>query len=158
MFAKEMAKQSLPLLILCGIGAIIAGSIIGIMNSPNEGENLFLKIPGLLIVIPGIIAMRGNISTALGSRLGSAYHLGVINTDNLFNKELKENITASLLLSLIMSFIIGILAYIISFLSYWPNQPLPLPVKIFAPNRISNPSVKSYVNFGRISASSSLKS
>ena len=60
MFAKEMAKQSLPLLIFCGIGAIIAGSILGLMNSPNPDQNLFLKIPGLLIVIPAIIAIPTN--------------------------------------------------------------------------------------------------
>mgnify|MGYP006306609569 CR=1 FL=1 len=126
MFAKEMLKQSLPLLILCGIGAIIAGSILNLMNSSNPDNNIFLKIPGLLIVIPAIIAMRGNISTALGSRLGSAYHLGVIKADDIFNNELKQNIVGSLLLSLIMSFIIGILAYIISFLMGLSDLPHPI--------------------------------
>ena len=126
MFAKEMAKQSLPLLIFCGIGAIAAGSILSLMNSPVENENLFLKLPGLLIVIPAIIAMRGNISTALGSRLGSAYHLGIIDADNLFNNELKQNILGSLTLSFIMSFLIGILAYIISFFMGLSSLPNPI--------------------------------
>jgi len=126
MFAKEMAKQSLPLLILCGIGAIAAGSILSLMNSPVESQNLFLKIPGLLIVIPAIIAMRGNISTALGSRLGSAYHLGIIDADNLFNNELKQNILGSLILSFIMSFLIGVLSYIISFFMGISSLPNPI--------------------------------
>ena len=115
MYAKEMVKQSLPLILMCGLGAIVAGSTLNLMNSSNPDSNLFLKIPGLIVVIPAIIAMRGNISTALGSRLGSAYHLGVIDKDNLWNNDLKQNVLGSLVLSLTMSFLIGILAYVTSF-------------------------------------------
>jgi mgtE-like transporter len=110
MLAKEMVKQSLPLLIFCGIGGILAGSTLGVMT------DLLEQIPGLIVVIPAIIAMRGNISTAFGSRLGSAYHLGVIDADNMWNKELKQNIIGSLVLSFITSILIGIIAYFSSVL------------------------------------------
>jgi len=110
MLAKEMVKQSLPLLIFCGIGGILAGSTLGVM------ADLLEQIPGLIVVIPAIIAMRGNISTAFGSRLGSAYHLGVIDADNMWNKELKQNIIGSLVLSFITSILIGMLAYFSSVL------------------------------------------
>ncbi len=110
MLAKEMVKQSLPLLIFCGIGGILAGSTLGVM------ADLLEQIPGLIVVIPAIIAMRGNISTAFGSRLGSAYHLGVIDADNMWNEELKQNIIGSLVLSFIISILIGILAYFSSVL------------------------------------------
>ncbi|KYK27257.1 hypothetical protein AYK20_08375 [Thermoplasmatales archaeon SG8-52-1] len=120
MYAKEMVKQSLPLIIFCGLGAIVAGSTLGVMS------DLIREIPGLIVIIPAIIAMRGNISTAFGSRLGSAYHLGVIDADNLWNKELMQNIIGSLVLSFLVSIIIGILAYITSlFLRVAPN-----PIKI----------------------------
>jgi mgtE-like transporter len=105
MFAKEMLKQSLPLLVVCGLGGILAGNTFGAM------ANTLQDIPGLIVVIPAVIAMRGNISTALGSRLGSAYHLGIINAENLWNEELKQNLLGSITLSLIMSIIIGFLAY-----------------------------------------------
>jgi len=117
MIAKEMLKQSLPLLLLCGIGGIFAGNILGLMSS------LFQTIPGLIVVIPGIIALRGNISTAFGSRLGSAYHLGVINAENIWNNELKQNIIGSIVLSFIVSLLIGVLSYIttILFFDITPN-------------------------------------
>ena len=105
-----MVKQSLPLLILCGFGAIFTGTALGGMSK------VFQSIPGLIVVIPGVIAMRGNISTALGSRLGSAYHLGIINVGNLWNDDLKQNILGSLILSILVSLIIGLLAYITSLL------------------------------------------
>ena len=121
MIAKEMLKQSLPLLLLCGIGGIFAGNILGLMSS------LFQTIPGLIVVIPGIIALRGNISTAFGSRLGSAYHLGVINAENIWNNELKQNIIGSIVLSFIVSLLIGVLSYITTILFF---DITPNPYKI----------------------------
>lgn len=120
MFAKEMLKQSLPLLIVCGIGGIVAGNTLGAMVS------IFKDIPGLIVVIPAIIALRGNISTALGSRLGSAYHLGIIDAENMWNKELKQNIIGSLVLSFLMSFVIGVLAYVTSLVLNVQPDPFKL--------------------------------
>jgi mgtE-like transporter len=105
MYAKEMLKQSLPLLIFCGLGGIVAGSTLSVM------ADIIQNIPGLIVVIPAIIALRGNISTAFGSRLGSAYHLGIIDAENMWNNELKQNVIGSLVLSFLISTIIGILAY-----------------------------------------------
>ena len=124
MYAKEMVKQSLPLIVFCGLGAIIAGSTLGVMI------DLFESIPGLIVVIPGIIAIRGNISTALGSRLGSAYHLGIIDADNLWNEELKQNILGSFVLSFLVAIIIGVLAYVTSILP--PINVYPDPVKLIS--------------------------
>jgi len=112
MILKQMVKQSLPLLILCGIGGIFTGSILGSM------VDIFHRIPGLLVVIPGIIALRGNISTAFGSRLGSAYHLGLINADNMWNDALKQNVLGSLVLSIVVSAAIGLIAYVTTFVFF----------------------------------------
>lgn len=120
MYAKEMVKQSLPLIVFCGLGAIVAGSTLGVMI------DLLREIPGLIVVVPAIIALRGNISTAFGSRLGSAYHLGIINTDNLWNEELKQNILGSLILSFFVAIIIGILAYLTSLILGVYPDPLKL--------------------------------
>lgn len=110
MYAKEMVKQSLPLLVICGLGGIVTGNTLGAMVI------ILQRIPGLIVVIPAVIALRGNISTALGSRLGSAYHLGLIDEQNLWTGDLKQNIFGSIVLSFVMSFIIGILAYCTSLL------------------------------------------
>ena len=119
MFAKELLKQSLPLLILCGLGGIIAGNTLGVMI------DILKNIPGLIVTIPAIIALRGNISTTLGSRLGSAYHLGIINENNLWNEELKNNVIGSLVLSLLVSIIVGILAYLTT-LAFFNINPNPI--------------------------------
>ena len=131
MYAKEMLKQSLPLLIFCGLGGIVAGSTLGVMT------DILQKIPGLIVVIPAIIALRGNISTAFGSRLGSAYHLGIIDADNMWNEELKENILGSIVLSFITSIIIGILAYVSSILLNVYPDPLKLITIVLLAGAIS---------------------
>jgi len=131
MYAKEMLKQSLPLLILCGLGGIVAGSTLGGM------VQIFQKIPGLIVVIPAIIALRGNISTALGSRLGSAYHLGIIDAENMWNEELKQNVLGSIALSFITSVKIGILAYVSSILLNVYPDPLKLITIVILAGAIS---------------------
>ena len=127
MYAREIVKQSLPLIVMCGLGAIVAGSTLGLMTG------LFESIPGLIVVIPAIIAMRGNISTALGSRLGSAYHLGVIDSDNLWNDELKQNIIGSFVLSFLVSITVGVLAFITTILFF----KFSIDVKILAVKLVS---------------------
>lgn len=102
----NVLRQSLPLLLLCGIGEVFAGSILGGM------KNVLDENPGFLVLIPAIIALRGNISMALGSRLGSAAHLGLIDLKNLYNQEMKENFKASVFLSIFISAIAGFLAYL----------------------------------------------
>jgi mgtE-like transporter len=81
------------------------------------------------VVIPGIIALRGNISTAFGSRLGSAYHLGIINAENMWNEELKQNVMGSIILSITVSLLVGILAYITTVLFFTIN---PNPYKLIS--------------------------
>jgi len=131
MLAKEMIRQSLPLLVLCGIGGIIAGSTLGVM------ADILKTIPGLIVVIPAIIALRGNISTAFGSRLGSAYHLGVIDADNMWNDELKQNILGSVILSFITSIVIGVLAYVSSILLNVYPDPVKLIVIVIIAGAVS---------------------
>ena len=69
---KHLLKQSLPMLIVCGIGEVYAGMVLCQMRGVLE------ILPGLIILVPAIIGMKGNIDTTLGSRLGSAIHMGVI--------------------------------------------------------------------------------
>lgn len=105
METSSIIRQTLPLLILCGIGEVMAGTTLGGM------EEFIRDLPGLIVLVPAIMGMKGNITTALGSRLGSAAHLGLISLDDLWNKELKENLTASIMLNVTMCFFAGVLAY-----------------------------------------------
>lgn len=104
-----MLRQSLPLLILCGIGEVFAGTLFG------HSADALDMLPGLIVLVPALIGLRGNINTTLGSRLGSAAHMGLISSKDFLNDEMKENLKASITLSVIMSFVAGLLAYATTF-------------------------------------------
>jgi mgtE-like transporter len=68
------------------------------------------QIAGLMILIPAAIGMRGNIFGALGSRLGTAMNIGTFELSMRKGSLLRQNFEASLLLTIIMSFLMGVMA------------------------------------------------
>ena len=107
--SSKVLKQSVVVLLLSSITAIIAGLFLGFW------KEILLLLPGLIILLPGAIDMRGSIFAALGSRLSSSLHLGTVTRFNIKNKTVRNNISASLALSLILSVLLGILAKAFSF-------------------------------------------
>ena len=105
-----MLKLSLPLLLLCGLGEIFAGRLLGGMSQ------LLLENPGLIVLIPALIGLKGNIDITLGSRLGSAIHLGIISPGNIWNEEMRANVGAAFVLTATMTVIAGFLAFFTSFI------------------------------------------
>jgi mgtE-like transporter len=63
-----------------------------------------------MILIPPAIGMRGNIFGALGSRLGTAMNIGTFEMSMKKGSLLRQNFEASLLLTIVMSFLMGIMA------------------------------------------------
>lgn len=65
---SSVIKESLIALLICAIGDLCAGIILGKMT-------FFLEaFPGLLVIIPGAIGMRGNIFGSFASRLSTNLH------------------------------------------------------------------------------------
>lgn len=102
---KRVIKESFLILLLCTIGGVIAGLVL------HNMEDELIKVPGILILLPAILGMRGNVSGALGSRLASALHLGLIKPELKGSKILYENYLAAMILNVVMSFLLGIIAY-----------------------------------------------
>ena len=127
-----MFRQSFIVLLLCGIGGILAGTVLGNMVGSLD------EVTGLIVLIPAIIGMKGNIFTTMGSRLGSASHMGLITPEKMFNRELWENVKGTFFLALIMSVITGILASLSSFLLHitgtvgMPNVPAIMFIAVVA--------------------------
>lgn len=90
-------------------GGLIAGTILAIYT------NKILLIPGMLILLPGFLEMRGNISGSFASRLSSGLFLGAIKPDNLKTKIIQGNLLASFLLAIFVSFALGLIAFVFNF-------------------------------------------
>src|SRR6476646_9046310 len=63
-------RQGLAALLVSSGGDLLAGLTLGAITGTLE------KLPGLLVLVPAAIGMRGNIFGALGSRLGTLVHTG----------------------------------------------------------------------------------
>ena len=90
--------------------------IIGVLVASSGGlilasaETTLTKLPGLLLLLPGAIALRGNIFGSMGSRLGTAAHTGTFGLSYRIESVLIQNLLASGSLSLISSLVLAILA------------------------------------------------
>ncbi len=86
-------RESFPVLVVSLFGGIVAGTILG-----GEGmRNAFATIPGLLLMIPAIMAMRGNIYGAMGARIATALHQGFIEPELHRQERLQTVIAAALI-------------------------------------------------------------
>src|SRR5436853_506308 len=73
-----------------------------------------VALPGLFILIPAAIGMRGNIFGALGSRLGTQIHAGTFRLSRRVDTPFGQNIAASIVLSLSISAALAVLARAVS--------------------------------------------
>lgn len=105
---SSIVREALPFEVLATVGGVIAGIILSGMT--NELE----MIPGLIVIYPGVLGLRGNVSSTLGSRLGSAIHMGLITDIDRNNPELTNNISGSLLLGFIMAIVLGVLGHFVT--------------------------------------------
>jgi len=89
-------------------GDLIAGFALGVMTHRLD------KLPGLLILVPAAIGMRGNIFGAVGSRLGTSIHSGLFRVTRERTGVLYQNAYASLMLSISTSAFLAVAARVVS--------------------------------------------
>ncbi len=115
---KSSIKEGLIALLICAVGDLIAGIILGKMT-------FFLEtFPGLLVIIPGAIGMRGNIFGSFASRLSTNLHIGIISPEFEFSEQLNYNIFTSFVLTLVLSIFLGIVGKIFCILLNSPSMEL----------------------------------
>ncbi len=91
-------------LLLSSGGDLLAGLTLGSITGTLE------HLPGLLVLVPAAIGMRGNIFGALGSRLGTAIQVGTFRLSRRRETLVGQNLAASISLSLSISLALAVLA------------------------------------------------
>lgn len=97
-------QQSMAALLVCSVTALAAGLTLGYMTGTLE------RLPGLIVLVPAAIGMRGNIFGALGSRLGTAIHTGQFDGRLQRRNLAGQNVAASAALTLFISLALAVLA------------------------------------------------
>ncbi|WP_459192987.1 magnesium transporter [Halosimplex sp. J119] len=103
---REAYRSALPTLLVSALGGLLAGGILGGMESQLEA------VPGLLVVVPAFLAIRGSVYGSLGSRLSSALHQGLIEARFEADDRLVSAVAAALINGVAASLIAAVLAFV----------------------------------------------
>ncbi|MFW5912728.1 MAG: magnesium transporter [Candidatus Hadarchaeota archaeon] len=102
--------QGLPILVVCALIEFGAGSFLGSIEENLAG-------PGIIIMVPPLLDLRGNIGGAMASRLGTGLHGGIIDSEKIWNPEVTNNLGASSFLTLFTATAVGFMAFGVSVLT-----------------------------------------
>lgn len=70
--ARDAYRGALPALAASAVGGLGAGVVLGGMRAELEA------MPGLLVLVPALLATRGNVYGAFGARVATALHQGMV--------------------------------------------------------------------------------
>ncbi len=129
----KMIRESFIALLL----ALIADSFAGILL--NHSIGVFNAIPGLLMILPALLDMRGNIYGAQISRLSSKLHLGEIK--NMKDEKVKINIISAIALAFTVSYIMILLTSGVFYITKGVIIPVIIILTIILTNHFFTSSI-----------------
>jgi mgtE-like transporter len=102
--SQEAVRQSLVALALNSSTSLAAGAFLGSITGTFE------ELPGLLVLVPAAIGLRGNIFGAFGNRVSTTIHAGTFELSRRRTTVLGQNMLAVLVLTLAMSALLAVIA------------------------------------------------
>ncbi|AXR79471.1 magnesium transporter [Natrarchaeobaculum sulfurireducens] len=106
-------REALPILFVALGGGLFAGIVLeGILESVE-------RFPGLLVMVPVFLATRGNVYGALGGRISSGLHQGLIEPRFERNERLVNAVLASFVNGIGISIVIGVVTWLALLLIGW---------------------------------------
>lgn len=120
--ARTIYRESLPILLVSLCGGLFAGVVLG---TPAMRDAL-ATYPGLLLALPAFLATRGNVYGALGARISSGLHQGLLDPDRAWDRRLVNAAIASFVNGIGISLVVAVLSW--GILAVQPGRtPAPLP-------------------------------
>lgn len=117
--ATEAYREAFPALVASLVGGLIAGTVLGGMRAELRA------VPGLLVLVPALLATRGNVYGAFGARIATGLHQGVIEPHVAIDDErLQSAVAAALGNGLLVSVFAAVLAF--GVLRYLAQDVAPL--------------------------------
>jgi mgtE-like transporter len=106
--SNDVVRQSLVSLTLNSSTSLVAGAVLGSITDTFE------RLPGLLVLVPAAIGLRGNVFSALGNRLSTAIHLGNLRLSVRRQTLMGQNVAASMVLTLFLSLLLAVVAKVVA--------------------------------------------
>lgn len=105
----EIYREALPVLGVALLGGLFAGLVLEQIIESVE------RFPGLLVMVPVFLATRGNVYGALGGRIASGLHQGLIEPRFKRDSRLLNAILASFVNGIGISVVIGVITWLALF-------------------------------------------
>ena len=115
---REIYRESLPVLFIALGGGLFAGLVLEQLIESVE------RFPGLLVRVPVFLATRGNVYGALGGRIASGLHQGLIEPRFQRDSRLINAVTASFVNGIGISLVIGFITWLALFALGWESALL----------------------------------
>eukprot|EP00928_Gymnodinium_smaydae_P020268 TRINITY_DN17839_c0_g1_i1.p1 TRINITY_DN17839_c0_g1~~TRINITY_DN17839_c0_g1_i1.p1 ORF type:complete len:487 (+),score=68.61 TRINITY_DN17839_c0_g1_i1:82-1542(+) len=77
----KAAAEVAPVFLLAGCGMVASGALL---DSVSSTWTVFQDVPSLLILVPALLGLKGNLEMTLGARLGSHANKGDFKTDKFW--------------------------------------------------------------------------
>lgn len=104
--AVRAYREALPVLSASAVGGLLAGLVLGGMRTD------FRLVSGLLVLVPALLATRGNVYGALGAKLSSALHQGIVEPSvRDADERVLAAVAAAMLNGVVISLVAAALAY-----------------------------------------------
>ena len=106
--AAEAYAEALPALSASLVGGLLAGVVLGGMRAELRA------LPGLLVLVPALLATRGNVYGSLGARLATALHQGLVEPSiRNADRRLRAAVAAALANGLLASTFAAVAAFVL---------------------------------------------
>ncbi|WP_277554612.1 magnesium transporter [Halobaculum limi] len=123
--ARKAYREALPALAASLVGGLLAGVVLGGMRAELRA------VEGLLVLVPALLATRGNVYGSFGARVSTGLHQGLVEPRvRAGDERLRRAATAALVNGLLASTVAAVLAFVILTVLGAPVAPLPMLVGI----------------------------
>ncbi|PSP46024.1 hypothetical protein BRC69_04610 [Halobacteriales archaeon QH_6_66_25] len=111
-------REALPVLLVALCGGLFAGLVLeGVLER-------VARFPGLLVMVPVFLATRGNVYGALGGRIASGLHQGLIEPRFEWDDRLANAVIASFVNGVGISVVIGVITWVALLILGWESAAL----------------------------------
>src|SRR6056297_689063 len=108
--AVQAYREALPALAASVVGGLFAGVVLGGMRPELRA------VPGLLVLVPALLATRGNVYGSLGARLSTGLHQGLVEPAFDFALDSNDRVTAAVAAALANGILASLFASVVAFL------------------------------------------
>ncbi|HWL91164.1 MAG TPA: magnesium transporter, partial [Actinomycetota bacterium] len=105
---RRTLRQGAVALVLSTCAGFVAGLVLGSITGTLE------KLPGLLVLIPASVGMRGTIFGAMGARFGTGVAAGIFQPTLQRGSLLARNVNVGILSALLTSFYLAAIAKLVA--------------------------------------------